>query len=79
MMPKYYVLSGFIHEVIDAESPMGACVKVVNKYENDHQKLQHLMDFAVSERGLWHDQFDPESDSMVDLGSVLENAGWNLE
>ena len=32
-MPKYYVLSGAINEVIEAESPLGACVKVVNKYE----------------------------------------------
>ena len=36
-MPKYYVLSGFIHEVIDAESPKGACVKVVNKKFGDHE------------------------------------------
>mgnify|MGYP003661208003 FL=1 len=78
-MPKYYVLSGFISEVIDAESPKGACVKVVQKYENDEHKIQHLMDFAVSERGLWHDDFDPESDGFVDLVSVLESAGWNLE
>jgi len=78
-MPKYYVLSGFISEVIDAESPMGACVKVVQKYENSEHKIQHLMDFAVSERGLWHDDFDPESDGFVDLRSVLENAGRELE
>lgn len=77
-MPKYYVLSGFISEVIDAESPMGACVKVVQKYENNEHKIQHLMDFAVSERELWHDNFDPESDRVVDLVSVLGNAGWEL-
>lgn len=77
-MPKYYVLSGFISEVIDAESPMGACVKVVQKYENNEHKIQHLTDFAVSERGLWHDNFDPESDRVVNLASVLQNAGRKL-
>jgi|TARA_Y100001938_G_C8088390_1_gene433504 hypothetical protein len=79
MMPKYYVLSGYINEVIEAESPLGACVKVVQKYEADDHKMQHLLDFAVSERGLWHDQFDHECDSVVDLATVLESAGWELE
>ena len=78
-MPKYYVLSGAINEVIEAESPLGACVKVVNKYETNDLKMQHLMDFAVSERGLWHEVFDNECDNVVDLATVLESAGWELE
>ena len=78
-MPKFYVLSGYIREIVDAESVMDACVKSVRKHETDEEKMRYLMDFAVSERGLTHQEYDPESDFVIDLGNVLENAGWEME
>ena len=78
-MPKFYVLSGYIRETIDAVSVMDACVKAVRKHEEDEHKMQHLMDFAVSERGLSHQDFDNEADYIVDLAVVLDSAGWKME
>ena len=78
-MPKFYVLSGYIREIVDAESVMDACVKSVRKHETDEEKMRYLMDFAVSERGLSHQVYDPESDVVIGLGDVLENAGWEME
>ena len=78
-MPKFYVLSGYIRETIDAESVMDACVKAIRKHEEDEHKMQYLMDFAVSERGLSHHDFDNEADYIVDLAVVLDSAGWKME
>tara|TARA_R110000824_G_scaffold6161_5_gene28321 strand:- start:4530 stop:4766 length:237 start_codon:yes stop_codon:yes gene_type:complete len=78
-MPKFYVLSGHIREIMDAESVMDACVKSVQKHESNEGKMQYLHDFAVSERGLSHEDYDPEADYIVDLGDVLESAGWDME
>lgn len=78
-MPKFYVLSGYLEEVIDAETSMDACVIAVHKNERDENKMRYLMDFAVSERGLSHKDFDPEADCVIDLGHVLESAGWEMD
>ena len=78
-MPKFYVLSGYVHEVIDAEDALEACVKAVHKNEEDTNKMRYLMDFAVSERGLSHKDFDPEADCVIGLGLVLESAGWEMD
>ena len=78
-MPKFYVLSGYVQEVIDAETSMDACVIAVRRNEWDENKMRYLMDFAVSERGLSHSDYDPECDEVLDLGLVLANAGWNMD
>lgn len=78
-MPKFYVLSGYIREIMDADCVMDACVKSVRKHETDEHKMRYLMDFAVSERGLSHADYDPEADYIVGLGDVLQNAGWDME
>ena len=78
-MPKFYVLSGYIREIVDAESVMDACVKSVRKHETNSQFMQYLHDFAVSERGLSHEDYDPEADHIVGLEEVLQNAGWEME
>ena len=75
-MPKFYVLSGKIEEVLNAEDPMAACVQVVHQHETDDVLW---MDFAVSERGFGHNSFDPEADHVIQLKEVLQNAGWDLE
>jgi len=71
-MPKFYVLSGEIEEVLNAENPMDACVQVVQIYEEDDVLW---MDFAVSERGFGHNSFDPEADHVIQLVEVLQNIG----
>ena len=78
-MPKFYVLSGHVEEVIDAKTSMEACVIAVRKNEWDENKMRYLMDFAVSERGLSHKDFDPEADCVIGLGLVLESAGWEMD
>jgi hypothetical protein len=74
-MPKFYVLSGLINEVVDAEDEMQACLKCLNKYAED-PKLQYVNDFCVSERGLWHDEFDAEADCLIPLQDVIKESGW---
>ena len=78
-MPKFYVLSGYVQETIDAGDALEACVKAVHKNEENENKMRYLMDFAVSERGLSHKEFDPEADCIIDLGQVLESAGWEMD
>jgi hypothetical protein len=76
---KFYVLSGYIREVVDANSVMEACVKSVRKHETNAQFMQYLHDFAVSERGLSHKDYDPKADHVVGLEEVLQNAGWDMD
>jgi len=78
-MPKFYVLSGIIKTVLNAADPMDACVQVIHNYEKDEEAIRNLMDFAVSERGFGHNSLDPESDHIIELVEVLQNAGYDLE
>ena len=77
-MAKFYVLSGYIREVVDANSVMEACVKSVRKHETNEQFMRYLHDFAVSERGLTHEDYDPEADHVVELEEVMRSAGLDM-
>tara|TARA_Y100000310_G_C20481824_1_gene715054 strand:- start:227 stop:460 length:234 start_codon:yes stop_codon:yes gene_type:complete len=72
-MPKFYVESGSLKEVVVADDCLNACVAALQAYSSRTDEccpLEHQ--FIVNERGFTADREIDEEDQSVDLSVLIE-------
>ena len=80
-MPKYYVMSGHIKDVVDSTSPMGAMKKALCRFVMRNEVLTDGMTsdlIGAAEKGFDEDLTDPEA-VYVDVELVAEQVAEQLK
>ena len=79
-MPKFYVETGTLQEVVAAETPFGACVmamrKATNQYLKDGGNVTLGESFIVNQKGFPSNRepftLDTVNDTMVSTSLIIE-------